>query len=137
MYDLDKYIGLPYSARTLDCADLTLLIQNEVFGREVTFAGKRKRPLDPEGQAEVLQLYCGELGIKTETPEDGDAILMREAGSTLLGHVGTYFFLAYTPYVLHTSESIGGSRLHKLSELPSLGISIGGYYKWKLRQSTV
>ena len=131
MLNIDKYIGLPYSARHFDCGDLAILLQKELFGNEVELAGKRLRPLNPDRQAEVLALYCADLGEKTETPQDGDAILMREVGSNSVGHIGTYFLASYTPSVLHTSEVLGGSRLHRLSDLPGLGLSITGYYKWK------
>ena len=131
MHVLDKYMGLPYSPRRFDCGDLAILLQKELFGNEVQLAGKRLRPLNSDRQVEVLALYCADLGEKTETPQDGDAILMREVGSDTAGHIGTYFFVSYTPSVLHTSEALGGSRLHRLSDLPSLGLSIAGYYKWK------
>lgn len=135
MHKLDKYIGLPYSARTFDCGDLAIRLQRELFGNEVNLPGKRLRPLKAEEQAEVLALYCGDLGEKTETPQDGDAILMREVGSSLASHIGTYFFVSYAPSVLHTSEVLNGSCLHRISDLPSLGLVIEGYYKWKRRST--
>lgn len=128
----DRFIGIPYCPRRMDCADLVMLLQRELFGREVVFAGKRPRPLDAEAQDAALASYCDELAYAVGAPQDGDAVLMREGGKTMAGHVGTYFFLNHTPYVLHTAAWMqGGSSLHKIKDLPGIGLTVMGYYRWK------
>lgn len=127
---IDRFIGIPYSARHMDCADLTLLVQRELFGRTVSLAGKRARPLDADAQAAAIAAYCADLGTRTELPQDGDAVLMRDAGSVLAGHIGTYFFINYAPHVLHTSHKLGGSRLHRVQDLSGLGLAVEGIYRW-------
>lgn len=129
--DLDRYIGLPYSARHMDCADLALLVQRELFGREVALPGKRPRPLTPGEQAIAITAYCGRLADPVDVPADGDAVLMRDAGSLRAGHLGTYFFVNHAPCVLHTSHALGASVLHRLQDLRGYGLAVDGYYRWR------
>ncbi|KQP37551.1 hypothetical protein [Pseudorhodoferax sp. Leaf274] len=116
----------------MDCADLVMLVQRELFGREVVFAGKRPRPLDSAAQDAALAAYCAELALPVAEPVDGDVVLMREGGKTMAGHVGTYFFTGYAPCVLHAAAWMqGGSSLHKIKDLPAMGLTVMGYYRWK------
>ena len=129
---LAPYLGVPYKARTSDCADLVIQVQKELFGREVTFPGKRPRPLKPGEQAEVLAQYKEVVAFRVDSPQDGDSVLMYEVGKSVAGHVGVYFFISYTPYLLHNAEWMpNGSCLHKIQDLSSIGLTVEGYYRWK------
>ena len=129
---LAPYLGVPYKARTSDCADLVIRVQKELFGREVTFPGKRPRPLKPEEQVEVLAQYKEAMAFRVDSPQDGDSVLMYEVGKSVAGHVGVYFFISYTPYLLHNAEWMpNGSCLHKIQDLSSIGLTVEGYYRWK------
>lgn len=128
--DLDRFIGLPYCPRSMDCADLVLLVQSELFGRAVSLPGARPRPLRPDAQGPVLRVHVDQLASQVQEPANGDLVLMLDAGQTVPGHVGTFFFLAHEPWVLHTSHALGGSCLHRASALPSMGLRIEGYYRW-------
>jgi hypothetical protein len=115
----------------MDCADLVMLVQRELFEREVVFAGKRPRPLADADQDAALAAYTAELAHQVGEPRDGDVVLMREGGKTMAGHVGTYFFLSHMPHVLHTAAWMqGGSSLHKIKDLPGIGLTVMGYYRW-------
>lgn len=127
---LERYIGLPYCPRRLDCADLLALVQREMFGREVLLPGKRARPLDPEGQAKQIAAYLNPVATPTDSPKDGDAVLMREDGRA--GHIGVFFFVNYSPHVLHTSARLGGSVLHRIQDLSAMGLQVEGYYTWTI-----
>lgn len=132
MLDVTRFIGLPYCPRRMDCADLAMLVQRELFGKTVFLAGKRPRPLQPAEQDAAIDEYRDQLAVPVEHPQDGDAVLMREPGAERAGHIGTYFFLNYQPYVLHTAAWIqGGSSLHRVQDLPSLGLTVEGYYRWR------
>ena len=129
---LKQYLGIPYSPRTSDCADLVIRVQKELFGREVTFPGKRPRPLRSDEQAEVLARYTEAAAFRVDSPQDGDSVLMYEVGKSVAGHVGVYFFISYTPYLLHNAEWMpNGSCLHKIQDLSSIGLTVEGYYRWK------
>lgn len=127
---LEKLIGIPYDLRRMDCADLAILVQRDLFDRVVTLAGKRPRPLDPQAQAKVIAAYCAELSVRTDRPKDGDAVLMRDFCQQQAGHLGTFFFINYAPHVLHTSHKLGSSVLHRLQDLQGFGLVVEGYYRW-------
>jgi hypothetical protein len=129
--DLERFVGLPYCARTMDCADLVLLVQAELFGRTVCLPGARPRPLRPEAQAPLLRAQADQLARRVAEPSDGDLVLMTDAGDKAPGHAGTYFRLDHEDWVLHTSHALGGSCLHRTSALPSMGLRIEGYYTWR------
>ena len=116
----------------MDCADLAMLVQREVFGREVVIAGKRPRPLTAADQDAAIAAYCDQLATPVARPDDGDIVLMREGGQSMAGHVGTYFFLNYAPCVLHTAAWMqGGSSLHRLQDIGGFGLTVMGYFRWR------
>lgn len=128
---LDRFVGIPYCPRHMDCADLALLVQRELFGRSVVLAGKRARPLELDAQAAAVASYCSELGTAVGQPQDGDAVLMRDMDTDIAGHIGIYLFTNYAPHVLHTSHKLGGSALHRVQDLQGFGLVVEGYYRWK------
>ena len=127
---LDRFVGIPYCPRHMDCADLAILVQRDLFGREVVLAGKRLRPLDLQAQAKVIAAYCAELGVRIDRPQDGDAVLMRDFCQQQAGHIGTFFFINYAPHVLHTSHKLGASVLHRVQDLQGYGLVVEGFYRW-------
>ncbi len=127
--DLDRFVGLPYCPRRMDCADLVLLVQAELFGRRALLPG-RPRPLRAGEQADQLRAQTEQLAQRVEVPADGDMVLMLDSGQTRPGHAGTFFTLAHEPWVLHTSEALGGSCLHRLADLPSMGLRVDSYYRF-------
>ncbi|ONN68138.1 hypothetical protein [Herbaspirillum sp. VT-16-41] len=124
--DLDRYIGRPYDAQTFDCADLAVLVQRELFGRQITLPADRLRR---HAQVASLARYRDALAvvIGPEEISDGDAVLMK--GDSL--HIGTLFYLAGSWRVLHNSHALGGVWLHKLADLRLFGLFIEGFYRWK------
>lgn len=128
---LDRFVGIPYCPRHMDCADLALLVQRELFGRQVVLAGKRARPLGSVDQAAAIASYCDELGTAVEQPLDGDAVLMRDFDAAQAGHIGIFVFTNYAPHVLHTSHKLGASVLHRVQDLQGYGLVVEGFYRWK------
>ena len=130
---LDRYIGIPYCEQTMDCADLAVLLQRELFGRDISLPGRRQRMAAP--RAAIERMVCGtdamsgELAdrIEREDLRDGDLVLMRS--ETL--HIGTVFNLSGALWVLHAFENVGYSTLHRLRDLPALGLSVEGFYRCK------
>lgn len=125
--DIEKFTLIPYDEQTFDCADLVMLVQRELFGRQVQLPGQR--PRGAAGQAAI-----GEMSMpyarRTETPQDGDLVLMIEHGHKRPGHAGVSFYLAHEQWVLHANEKTGCSILHRARDLPDFGLRIEGYYTW-------
>jgi len=131
---LDRFIGVPYDDETMDCADLALHIQAELFGRVIRAPGRPVRKAAP--QAVLSRYVCGsstmsgELAepISAEQAQDGDVLIMRSGGFL---HIGTVFLINGAQWVLHTFEDVGFSTLHRFSELRDLGLRAEGFYRWK------
>ncbi|HEL2957641.1 TPA: peptidoglycan endopeptidase [Stenotrophomonas maltophilia] len=123
----ERFVGIPYDEREMDCADLVALVQRELFGREVQMPGRRPRGV--EGQAALGELsrpYCR----RALTPQDGDLVLMIETPNKRPGHAGIFFFLAHEGWVLHSNERNGCSVLHRVRDMPEFGLRIEGIYTW-------
>ena len=125
--DIERFTLIPYDEATFDCADLVVRVQRELFGRDVALPSRR-----PRGTAG--QVAMGELSKpyarRTETPQDGDLVLMIEHGHKRPGHAGVFFFMAHEPWVLHANEKTGCSILHRVRDLPDYGLRIEGTYAW-------
>lgn len=123
--NLDQYVGVPYS-EDFDCADFVALVQREMFGRDAQLPNGRERGL--RGQVtlpgEVLA-----YGVETDTPADGDLVLMGRKGHAG-GHVGVYFNRDCEGWVLHSNETNGCSVLHRVRDLPDYGTTIKAFYAW-------
>ena len=120
--DVDRFVGMDYSSKEFDCCDFVVLVERELFGREVTLPNGR-----PRGGKGVLAL--GDLSQsyarQTATPTDGDLVLMRDGPGW---HAGVYVHLAHEPYVLHCRAEGGGHSIAQpLREVP---LRIEGIYAW-------
>lgn len=124
--DIRKYIGLAYTDN-FDCADFAVMFVREVFGRHVELPSVRPRG---EGSQNQLHDMARPYGERTETPEDGDFVLMFDRGYTIPTHGGIYLVVNHTPHVIHCAAKAGGSVMHPLRKLPLLGLNIEGFYKW-------
>ena len=120
--DVGRFVGIPYCETTMDCADFCVLVQRELFGREVVLPSSRPR-------GDRGQIALGELskpyGVRTDTPQDGDLVVMMQAGRP--SHVGVYFFLAHEPRVLHVRAQGGFS---ELTPMRMLATPVDGVYRW-------
>ena len=123
--DVERFVGIPYDAQTMDCADLVVMVQRELFGRDVHLPNGRER--GTRGQV-AIGGKVGQYATRTDAPMDGDLVLMYERGRA--AHAGVYFTLAHEPWVLHASEKTGCSVLHRMRDLPSFGAAIEGVYAW-------
>lgn len=126
--EISRYVGLPYDAETFDCADLTVKIQRELFGRSIVL------PRRPKG-ARTVNAFISRKAEELATPvaladaADGDGVIMCENGAP--SHIGTLFFVSGMPWVLHASASVGYSVLQRFSELAGYGLKVEGVYRWK------
>lgn len=128
--DLEPFLGIAYDPRRMDCADLALLVRERLFGQGCALAGHRPRPLHDDARSQAIGAALGQVAARTELPQDGDLVLMFSPGQERPGHVGTWFFLDYEPWVLHCSNALRTSRLHRMRELPGLGLRVEGIYRW-------
>ena len=121
----DRYIGLRYDADTFDCADLVALVRRELFGHEVRLPNNRPRGV--RGQMEIGELSRAYV-VQTDTPQDGDLVLMRHEGRA--GHAGVWFGIDGEGWVLHANETNGQAVFHRLRELAHWGARLEGVFAW-------
>jgi len=126
--DVERFCGIPYDEAAFDCADLVVHVQQQLFGRAIALPGSR--PHGQAGQAALGELSRAYAVPREGTPVDGDLVLMLDHGQQRPGHAGIYFFLAFEGWVLHSNERNGCSVLHRVRELPGMGLRIEGYYAW-------
>lgn len=127
MHPAERYVGWEYDADTADCADLVIQVQRELFGREVDLPNGK--PRGNRGRA-VMAATAAAQCEPTDTPQDGDLVLMRETGRNRPGHAGVYFHIAGEGWVLHATDRIGQAVFHRVRDLPVWGCFIEGYYAW-------
>jgi hypothetical protein len=124
MHWTDKYLYIPY--RELDCALLVEKVQNEVFHRKVSFPSERN--VGTKIKQELINNTMGEYAIATDTPIEGDLVVMW--CRSVLKHIGVYFEINKIAYVLHSLKSTGISATTRISNLPQNFLSVEGYYTW-------
>ncbi|WP_140725469.1 C40 family peptidase [Pseudomonas sp. Hp2] len=126
--DVGRFTQIPYDEASFDCADLVVMVQRELFGREIELPSQRPRGV--QGQAVIGRLSRSYARRREGSPQDGDLVLMIDHGQRRPGHAGVFFFLAHEGWVLHTNEQNGCSVLHRTRELSGWGLRIEGYYEW-------
>lgn len=124
--DLIRYNCMYYDTDSFDCADLVILVQKELFQREVHLPTTRARGRFGERQ---IQRQIHGYVEPTEHPKDGDLVLMKDIGSKFYGHVGVYLMLAGEPSVLHTTATLG-TATHPIRFLSQFGVGLKGFYTW-------
>lgn len=125
MHWAEQYVGKPYSE--CDCAQLSVLVQREQFGREVDLPSERATGL--RGLSAQIDSGKSDVAERIGQPREGCAVLMIGAGR--LNHIGTYCEIGGVGYVLHAVRNVGHTCLHRLRELPALNLKVEGFYSWK------
>lgn len=125
----DKYIGSEYAVNSADCARLLSKVRKEQFNLPVPEDIEIERAASRLGRVGQMRDLVNEFGIKTDTPEEGDAVLMVCRGRP--SHVGVYCLVDKEPCVLHAMENAGMVVLHRIRELSRVFLSVEGYYTWK------
>lgn len=125
----DRYIGQPYVVNDADCARLLAQVRREVFGLPVPTDIDVERAASRLGRVAQMTDLVEAFGVPTQTPAEGDAVLMIGRGRP--GHIGVYALANGEPAVLHAMENPGFVVLHRIRELPRVFLSVEGYYAWK------
>lgn len=117
----------PYVVNEFDCGDLARLVLKEVFHRDVAIPNARGE--GPFADSALVTRCCDEIGVRTDAPADGDAVVM--IGRGRLAHVGVYYEINGVPWVLHNSREAMQVVRHRIRELLGTGLKLDGFYKWK------
>ena len=126
----EAYVGRPYRKGEFDCASLVALVARDRRGIEVALPSESEwRRTPPE---EVARLGL-EYAQPTETPEQGDVVLMRITGrrGDVGSHLGIHAEVAGVPWVLHNLAGIGVV-FCPAAHLCRMHLEIVGRYAWAL-----
>lgn len=120
-----NYIGLPYTQA--DCAALCVIVQKQVFNRDIGLPTARDSGLKKLSQQITSQQAS--YATKIDVPEEGDAVLM--VGRGRLNHIGTVCFIKGQLWVLHAMKKANQTVLHTIPALENMGLQVEGYYQWR------
>jgi cell wall-associated NlpC family hydrolase len=118
-----RYLGTPWVAGESDCWNLARQVWREQFARDVAAV-----MFDATSAIETRRILrdgdwrCWEM---TETPQEGDAVLMARGTSPC--HVGIYLSGSL---VLHSVEG-AGVICTPIGDLLRVGYRVAGYYMWQ------
>lgn len=125
----DKYVGMPYVKHENDCAEFFGLIQREVFGRKLPVLPSAMNYDYLRELSDQVQAGFEQMGVRVESPQEGDAVLMR--CRNVVNHIGVYCLIDGVPHTLHAVLSASQVCLHRINDLPKFNISVEGYYQCK------
>jgi hypothetical protein len=125
--DLDPFIGRAYDPACFDCVDLVREVSLALFGRNIELPGGHPRG---RKRLPMVSSIAKKLTAPTESPVDGDLVLMFDRGISIPTHVGLYFWLGHQGWVLHVGAGIPFSCTHSIRDLPAFGAPIEGFYRW-------
>lgn len=123
----ENYVGMTYKPGDFDCADLAVVVQQEVFEHEIMLPSEH--PQSMRAITDMIEDQTKDHAKRTDTPKEGDGVLMLVGKR--LKHIGIYCEIKGTPYVLHAMRNAGQVTLHKLRDLPKHNLQVEGFYKWK------
>lgn len=126
MHWSSAYVGQPYVPGEMDCAALAVRVRQEVFGHAIGLPTDRAAGL--RGLTRQIEDLKVDYGEPTDSPQDGDAVLM--IGRGRLDHIGLYCEIEGAPWVLHAMRNAGMVCLHRLHALAELGLRVEGFYRW-------
>lgn len=131
--DAERYVGRFYVEGEFDCASLAVLVQRELFGREIDAPAPGQRARGRLGQARDLREHQPRLADSVPQPSTGDAALFWgvEDGEHRRWHVGTVFLADGETWVLHCADEARGSVLQRLQHVLDQGLHLEGFYAWR------
>lgn len=119
----EKYLQVQY--KDMNCSKFVEHILRDHFKIDFNFP-------QSEGylfrQSEQIRESIPLFASRTETPKDGDLVLMH--GKRRMCHVGMFVKIGIKDFVLHTEVRLKTAALHPLNALFQYGYTVEGYYTW-------
>ncbi len=137
LQDAEGYVGRAYVEGEFDCASLAVLVQRELFGREVDLPAAGQRARGRRGQARDIQTMQPGLADPVTEPQTGDAVILWAATTdgtppfNRQWHVGTVFIQSGETWVLHCANESQGVALQRLDPMLRGGLHLDGFYRWR------
>lgn len=127
MHWAERFVGRSYIPGVRDCASFCEEVLREQFGRMIRLPSERADSLAGQTQ-QIIDLHRS-YGTPTQTPAEGDAVLMTAKGGTRW-HLGLYCCVNGSPHVLHCEIGSRQACLHRIRDLDRYGLECEGFYQW-------
>ena len=124
----EAWVGRPYVAKIFECGDLVREVVMERRGLEITLPTELTWRRTP---AAAVAAMCSEIAERTDSPVEGDGVMMRIRGKRgeIGSHAGVFVPVAGAPWVLHNLRSVGVV-FQPVWHLERLSLDIEGFYRW-------
>lgn len=126
MHWSDRYVGLPYTAESGDCAALAAKVAKEVLGKDCALPTSHSATL--REQAKQIHDHRDSLAVRAVNPTDGQPALFIGRGRTC--HIGVVCLIASEVWILHADQGAGFVVRERLSNMTKLRFQLEGFYKW-------
>lgn len=104
-------------------------MRREVFGLPVPEGADIERAQSAYGRFQQMSEGVETYAVPTESPQDGDVVLMQCRGRP--SHVGVFCRVDGEAHTLHAMKNAGMAVLHRVRDLPRVNLHVEGYYSWK------
>ena len=124
----EPWVGKPYVTGEFECSDMTRAVVRELRGIEIPLPSDSQwRDMAPDALIEFSEAFAE----ATDTPQDGDAVLMRVIGhrACLGSHIGVYAEIEGRAWVLHSTQP-SGVIFCPVAHLRMIQLERLGYYRW-------
>lgn len=134
--DAERFIGCEYVDGEFDCADLVVLVQRDLFARQLEVPLATSRSGGVRGQARDLAVHLDRYTRPVENPATGDLVLLWETTANGIPplnrrwHLGTVFLHLGAPWVLHCQNETFGTRLQPLHEVLAGPLHFESFLQW-------
>lgn len=123
MHWTSKYIKIKHEE--MNCAEFVEFILRDHFKIDYSFPQSKGSVFE---QSNLIKKSIPEFTVKTDTPKEGDLVLMN--GVRSLCHIGLYVPLKLENFVFHTESRLISATLQNVKDLTSYGYSVEGFYTW-------
>lgn len=120
----EPFIGKPYGDG-YDCMSLAVEVA-ALFGHKVVHPSYAP---NVRAQARAVAQHKETLSQAQATAQDGDPVLF--LCRARFYHIGVFVNVDDTAYILHADQRSAAVILTKLTDMPVLGYTLEGFYKWR------
>lgn len=113
----------------LNCAEFVEFLLNDRFKRKVQFPQTQSGGNIFGMTREIVENIPKFVGDKTNTPKDGDLVIMN--AKRISTHVGVYIEIDGIGFVLHTFYRSRSVLRTRLKDLHQVGLELQGVYQWQ------
>lgn len=122
---VDRYIGIPYVAKTGDCAAFAQRVAREVLHMDVVLPG---HATGLRAQALQIDALKDRYAERVDAPIDAHPVLF--LARKKFYHMGAVALIAGETWVVHADQSVGMVVCQRLRDMIAWQYELEGMYRW-------